>query len=198
MRAVRHHLVVLAGLVVLALLEGVVPSLWTLAGLVVAIGTHRLATDLAVRRPDPSPGVLLAIAIISIVLGVASAVVLFVAFGWVTAAVFVVLWFVFWGMKGNEETRAGNQARTVRSALLDLIDKQEAGVITSEQLTVRADGVLRNGFRGTRVTAELVTELYRAFGITNARHQRLVTLLNEWVDHNGHDEALRRALRDKR
>lgn len=196
MRAVRHHLVVLAGLVVLALFEGVVPSAWALAGLVVSLGTHRVGTDLVMRKPNASPGVLLTIAIIGMVLGAASAVGLFMAFGWVTATVFVVLWFVFWIVYEGKESRAWHQVRTVRSALLELVDQKETGAITAEQLIARVDGVLRKGFPGTRVTAELVTQLYEQDSRhSDAQHRRLVTLLNEWVDHDGQDEALRRDLR---
>lgn len=198
MRAVRHHLAVLAGLIMLALFAGVTQSLWALAGLIVGLGTHRLATSLVMRRPDPSPGVLLAIVIISMALSLASAVVLFVAFGWVASTVFVLLWFVFWALREDKESRAWQQTRTVRSALVALIDQQESGAITAEQLTVRADDVLRKGFPGTRITTQIVTRLYDGNGLASAQHRRLVTLLNEWGDHEGPDEALRHALRDKR
>jgi hypothetical protein len=203
----RHHLIVLAGLIVLIPLAGLVPTLWTLAALVVSIGVHRLGKLLnPADRGSPVPHaetIILVLISASFLLAAGAAVLLFLQFGWLTAVAFVVLWLAFWISHQDVDDRAVRAVQVVRSDLLRLIGERASGVITEEQLATRAELILSRRLPELAHNRGYVAEvLINADGLTTDQHRRLLDVVERHANQvqpveppSQLQQAIRRAAR---
>lgn len=182
MHAIRHHLVLLAGLVLLAFLAGLVPTVWVAAVIVVSVGVNRLTSVVAFvdrRRSLPAALPLItALTILSVILAAAGAVFLFLGFSWKPALGFVVLLVAYLATREDEFTASRRKVSAVRAALVELIGARAVGSITEEQLTTRADIILQRDLpRHAYIIDSISAVLVSPDGLTPAQHWRLLELL---------------------
>jgi len=182
MHAIRHYLVLLAGLVLLAFLAGPVPALWVGVAIVVSVGVNRLTrviTLLDRRSGLPRASMLiLALTILSMVLMAAGAVLLFLRFGWKPALGFVVLLMAYLATKEDEIAASRRRVSAVRAALRELIDEHASGTITQDQFTTRAGIILQQDLpRHAYYIDSIAAALISADGLSPVQHRHLLELL---------------------
>lgn len=182
MNAIRHHLVVLAGLVVLTLIAGFAPALWVLSALVVTIGINR-STALLAARDERKPiahasGITLTITIASLVAAAGAAVWFVLKSGWITGVAFVVLWLLFFATKENDGATALREAGAVRADLVRLVTARSTSAITDDQLRARAEALLdRRVPRFAHIIDDVAAVLVSSSGLTAGQHRQLLELL---------------------
>jgi hypothetical protein len=182
MNAIRHHLVVLAGLIVLALIAGLAPALWVLAALVVTIGISRSTALLMARDERQSiahlSGIILAITIGGLVAAAGATVWFFLGFGWIIGVAFVVLWLLFFATKEGDMASALREAGRVHADLARLVTARSANAITDDQLKARAEGLLdRRVPRFAHLFDDVAKVLVSSSGLTASQHRQLLELL---------------------
>lgn len=183
----RHHLIVLAGLIALIPFEGLAPTLWILAALVISIGVNRVGKLL---NPDDGHSsvphaeiAILALIIVSMLLAIGAAVLLFFRFDWLTAVAFIVLWLAFWVSRQDPADRAVQAVRAVRSELVRLIGERTSDLITEDQLLTRAELLLSRRLPVLTHNRSYIAEvLIAADRLTTDQHQRLLDVVERHAD----------------
>ena len=142
MRASLHYVLVLVGLIVLALIIGSGPALWVALALFVTLATHGMGGVIAradeyASKPYTLQLIWLSIAS-SIVLAVLSAVLLFVARGWMASLGFVLLYVGYFLTREDGHARWRREATKVRASLVELVAQRVRGGLTQEQLERQA------------------------------------------------------------
>lgn len=182
MTAIRHHLIVLSGLIVLTLVAGFAPALLVLLALVVTISINR-STALLAARDERQPiahlsAIMLTITIISLVAAAAAAVWFVLEFGWITGVAFVVLWLLFLATKESDGARALREASVVRADLVHLVTARSTSAITEDQLKARAEALLdRRVPRFAHIIEDVAAVLVSSSGLTAGQHRQLLELL---------------------
>lgn len=180
MQAIRHVLLVLAGLVVLGLLAGPVPALWTAVALVAYTAVNRSIRLFGGARH--------AVAISAVLTGLSLAVLLgavvlqFVGYGWVPAVGLVVLWLVYLGTAETAGERSRRHALELRGELLRLVREHLDRSITEDQLAARADVVLQARMGGAHFAGDAArAALTGADGLSAAEHRQLLSVLSRYL-----------------
>ncbi|MEU5894446.1 hypothetical protein ABZ835_47940 [Streptomyces sp. NPDC047461] len=176
MQAIRHVLLVLAGLLVLALADGVGSALSVALALALCVAVNRSA---ALFRESRHAGpIITTLLVLSLALGLGSAVILFLTRGWIAALGFVVLFLVYFASAEPSYARARRRAEALRDALLELVRARLARKVSEEQLTARADRLLKEQLRGPDFYGVAGRQaLTSPTGMTAEEHQRLLQAL---------------------
>jgi hypothetical protein len=210
MYAIRHYAVTLAGLAIIGGIAGFGPALWTAAGLLVSIGANSLAnfqaernTDMALRQAKKQmasgagresvvkalePGgfatALVSMSIIgSLLLAVASAVVLFIRYGWLPMMGFIVLFIVYFAVRATDQGRTRRLVVRLRTTLSSFVAQREAGLVTDEQLLTRSFDALDHGLSAdVRRIPGYYDGLLAPAGMAAGRHQTLLRVLATYLE----------------
>ncbi|MBT1098317.1 hypothetical protein [Streptomyces sp. Tu102] len=176
MQAIRHVLLVVAGLLVLALFDSPGSALSTALALALCIGVNRAAALFhGSRHAGP---IITTLLVLSLALSLSSAVVLFLSRGRIAALGFVVLLLLYFGSAEPSSAKARRRAEALRDALLELVRARIARRVTEEQLTARADRLLKEQLRGPDFHGAAGREaLTSSQGMTAEEHQRLLQTL---------------------
>ncbi|MFJ4820408.1 hypothetical protein [Streptomyces sp. NPDC088801] len=176
MSAMRHLLLVLAGLLVLAFADGTGSALSVALALTVCVAVNRSA---ALFRESRNAGpIITTLLVLSLALSLGSAVVLFTARGWIASLGFVVLLLVYFGSAEPSDARARRRAEALRGALLELVRARLARTVTEEQLTARTERLLEEQLRGPDFYGVAGREaLTSSQGMTGEEHRRLLQAL---------------------
>jgi hypothetical protein len=189
MHAIRHYLLVLAGLVLLAFLIGLTPMLWVASTLVVAIGVKGLTVF------TRSASSALTFTILGLVLLLSGAVLLYFTQGWKATLGFVVLVFVYYGTSDNLYQRSHRHVVSLRKSLCELVQAQASGQITEDQLTARAEALLRRDLHREDVGLDsLISALIKPDDLPAPQHQRLLELLQRYLAERERLEVLKSPL----
>jgi hypothetical protein len=176
MQAIRHLLLLLAGLVVLAFVADPVPALWAAVAVAAYTAVNRSSrllgnTRHAVAMSAILTGLSLAVILIATVL-------LLVGYGWIPAAGLVVIWLIYLGAAENPHDRARRRALHLRNDLLKLVRERLTRSITDDQLTARASTLLGARLRGLDFTTDAArSTLTSADGLSPAEHRQLLQVL---------------------
>ncbi|WP_330350937.1 hypothetical protein [Streptomyces sp. NBC_00582] len=176
MHTIRHILLVLAGLLVLAFVDTMGSALSVALALTVCVAVNRSA---ALFRESRNAGLIITtLLVLSLALSLGSAVVLFMTRGWIAALAFVVLFLLYFGSAEPSYARARRRAEALRDALLELVRARLARTVTEEQLTARADRLLKEQLRGPDFYGSAGREaLTSPKGMTQEEHRRLLQVL---------------------
>ncbi|TDC42236.1 hypothetical protein [Micromonospora sp. KC213] len=176
MRAIRHQLFVLAGLMLLGVVAGLAPAAWVALTLTVCVGVNR--STALFRAARHAQMIIMALTVLSLVLVVGGVGLLFAVHGWKAALGFVVLLMVYFGAAETPHGRAGRRARMLRDDLCDLVRAWTAGSITEDQLATRTESLLRKRLHGYDFQVEIGREtLTSAEGLSPEEHRLLLQVL---------------------
>lgn len=111
MRSIRHHVFILIGLILIAVFVGLAAAFWVAVGLILAIGANNLTHVIAVvgeqeyGRAESTLRWVLIFTILSFVLAVISAIVVFFWHGWIPAIGLVVMFMGYFGLREDRLKR---------------------------------------------------------------------------------------------
>ncbi|MFK3984310.1 hypothetical protein ACI2K4_28550 [Micromonospora sp. NPDC050397] len=180
MQAIRHQLLVLAGLVVLAFVVGVTSALWVGFALAVCVGLNRSAALFHDTRH--AMAVITTLTVLSIVAGAAGAVLLFVLQGWPAGVGYLVLQLGYFAAAESPLDRSRRRAQALRDGLVDLVRARAARTISEDQLTARAGRLLRTRLRGPDFHGDTArTTLTGGDGLSTEEHRQLLRVLDHYL-----------------
>jgi hypothetical protein len=142
MHAIRHHIVILTGLVLIWLFIGFAPAAWMAVFLILSIGTSNFShmigryadthgvNDWTIRLAFffPALGIVLALIFIGVI---------FFWFGWVPALGLALMYFAYFALVETSSDRSIRQVGKIRSQLEEIYKNALSGRITREQLEER-------------------------------------------------------------
>lgn len=176
MQAIRHVLLVLAGLLVLALADSVGSALSVALTLALCVAVNRSAALFHESRH--ARPIITTLLVLSLALSLCGVVVLYLARGWIAALGLVVLFLVYFGSAEPAYARQCRRADALRDALLELVRARLARRVTEEQLTARADRLLKEQLKGSDFYGVTGREVLTSpKGVTAEEHQRLLQAL---------------------
>ena len=179
---VRHYVVLVVGLTVLALIDSPATALWAALAIVATVGVHRLGRVVRwwdEQRTVPHAAELILAAIVgSVVVMVGCVTALFLVRGWRAAVGFLVVLAACAVAKESEFDRARRKTAQVRAALVALVDERAHGTITEEQLAARAALLLQRDLPPETYYIDSYGEaLLSVENLSPTAHHRLVQIL---------------------
>ncbi len=143
MKAIRHLIFILVGLLLVGAFAGLAAAFWLAIGLTLAIAANKFTgvISAAADRSGPSSTTLpliMIFTVLSFVLAAAFIVLLFFWYGWIPALSMAVLFFGYFGLREDRYQKATRTAGRVRLALVENVAKAAAGQITQRQLEERS------------------------------------------------------------
>lgn len=182
MIAIRHHVFVFVGLVLISVFAGFWAAVWVGGGLALSIGANNFANSDENDERAWTPRLVLFLTVLSMLLAVASAVVIFLRNGWIPALAFV---FLFLGYFSLREDRYAKWKRTVeaaRASLVESLTKQSSGQLTQEQVEERFSLTLRQELPEEGYRLEFyVNLLLEQRDLGSTQYSAYLTLLEKYL-----------------
>jgi hypothetical protein len=164
MRSIRHHVFILIGLILIAVIVGLAAAFWVAVGLILAIGANNLTHVIALvgeqeyGRAESTLRCVLIFTILSFVLAVISAIVIFFWHGWIPAIGLVVLFIGYFGLREDRFEKAKRKTQELRQRLEGEVVKAATNQITSQQMEERCSLILEQSLPDEAYRLSLVYE----------------------------------------
>lgn len=186
MQAIRHLVFIAAALILIAIFIGMGQAFWMAVGLVLAIGANSF-THVIGAAGDRYPNewtlrLVLIFTVLSFVLALASAVVIFFWYGWLPTLIFVLMFFGYFALREDRLERYKREVRQARAALVENLAKGASGQLTQRQLEERFDSTLQSSLPEQAYDLDFIYEpLLDREGLGDSQYRVYLTLLESYL-----------------
>ena len=184
MIAIRHHVFVFVGLLLIGVLSGFWAAVWVGVGLALSIGANNLANSDKNGESTRSTRLILFVTVLSLLLALASAVVIFLRQGWIPALGFVLLFLGYFSLREDRYAKWKRMVEAARASLVESLTKQSSGQLTQEQVEERFSLTLRQDLpeEGYRLDF-YVKVLLEQRDLTSTQYLAYLTLLEKHLSN---------------
>lgn len=187
MKAVRHLILIVAALILVAIFIGAAQAFWMAVGLFLAIGANNFTRVIGAAgdRHGPSEWTLrlvLIFTVLSIVLALASAVIIFLWYGWLPALIIVLMFFMYFALREDSHEKWKREVEQVRATLVENLSKEASGQLTQRQLEERFDSILQRSLPEQTYNLDFIYEpLLDRKGLGDSQYRAYLTLLERYL-----------------